>query len=92
MLDSLAILADDFNDEDQTIISQPGIINLQQFMLYKQTKNPQYTFSSKYIPPLFYTLLEFVLLLGDKDYYHNDIKPENIVLTTFQQTDNQYQQ
>ena len=57
------------------------MINLEQFMNLIQTRNPNYVMPSQYIVPLFYTLLEFVFFLGTQDYYHNDIKPENIVLS-----------
>jgi serine/threonine protein kinase len=72
LLAKFAILPRDYNDTEKTIYFTPGVCSLEDLL-----KKPNFTFTPDQAVHIFATLLEFILLLSEKDYCHSDLKPAN---------------
>jgi hypothetical protein len=83
-LRELSILPDRFEDERLTIHFAAG-----QISLYTLKKAKGFEFTDQQLVHIFSRLLEFMLLLGEQEYCHSDIKPENVTLVQVQ-GDNRY--
>ena len=87
-LKQIAILADEINETDKAIYSQPGLLSLKEFLKLKQKLDPNYSLDPNIAVSLFYTCLDFVFFLDSHNCYHNDIKPDNIIIVNLENTSN----
>ena len=77
-LNELTIIPEEYNKEHKRIYLKPGQISLKSFMQESQRASPSYVLEPNILIHLYRYLLELILFLHQKDFYHNDIRPENI--------------
>ncbi len=71
-LEKVIILPKYYNDDDKAIYFVHGVCSLQQLL-----DNPEFRSTPDQAVHIFSVLLEFVLVMKEKEYRHSDLNPGN---------------